>query len=334
METLWIRYKNVVDPQNVIIDIRDPRDKDDKKLSVGLYFANDSNHVYPILFDLKRRYSDPELQADTGILFYDAAKNAFMVGDEAKLKGTALKGNYMQFNDGDQSVYAEGRFDFGIKSPRVNMMSSGTAEHSATDSTFRFNLMMWLDIQLPAEIRSKLAKMLMNENAGSTIGSLKTGDNKMGIANLITDEKLAGKMIKTLESTGNIPSDGEFKTGFVFTDVDIAFNRIRKKFIATGSFNMPIYNGVVINKKYSTTIALEKRRSGDKIYLYIACDNGDWVYMEYSRNSIIIATNFEELAAAVTAESNKAADEQLIIRIGNEKTKDNFLKRNEADPDE
>ncbi len=334
METLWIRYKNVVDPQNVVIDIRDPRDKDDKKLSVGLYFANDSNHVYPILFDLKRRYSDPELQADTGILFYDATKNAFFVGDEAKLKGTGLKGNFMQFNDADQSVYAEGLFDFGIKSPRVNLMTSGTAEHSATDSTFRFNLMMWLDIQLPAEIRSKLAKMLMNEGAGSSIGSLKNGDNKMGIANLISDEKLAAKMVKTLESTGNIPSDGEFKTGFVFTEVDLAFNRIRRKFIATGSFNMPIFNGAVINKKFSTTIAIEKKRSGDKIYLYIACDNGDWVYFEYTRNSIIIATNNEELATAVSTESNKAADEQLIIRIGTEKQKDNFLKRNDADPDE
>lgn len=334
METLWIRYKNIVDPQNVIIDIHDPRDKDDKKLSVGLYFANDSAHVYPILFDLKRRYSDPELQKDTGILFYDAAKNAFFVGDEDKLKGNAIKGNFMQFNEADQSVYAEGRFDFGISTTRVNMMTSGTALHSATDSTFRFNLMMWLDIQLPAEIKSKLAKMLANENAGSTMGSLKNGDNKMGIYNIISDEKLAGKMVKNLESTGYISSDGEFKTGFVFTDVDLAYNRVRRKFIATGSINMPLFNGVAINKKFTTTIAIEKKRSGDKIYLYIECDNGDWVYMEYMRGSIIIATNNNELATAVSTESNKAADDQLIIRIGNEKMKDNFLKRNDVGTDD
>ncbi|MCC6818229.1 MAG: hypothetical protein IT245_05015, partial [Bacteroidia bacterium] len=332
METLWLRFKNQeVDPQNVIINISDPRDKDDKRLSVGLYFANDSNHVYPILFDLKRRYSDPELQADTGIMYYDAAKNAFMVGNEDKLLNNSLKGNYMQFNDADQSVYSEGGYDFGINSPKASLKTSGTSEHTANDSTFRFNLMVWLNIDLPSEIRSKLLKMLMNENAGSAMSSLKTGDNKMGIFNLISDEKLAGKMVKTLETTGNIPADGEFKTGFVFTDVELAYNRLKRKFIATGTFNMPIYNGTVVNKKFTTTIAIEKKRSGDKIYIYIVCDNGDWVYLEYMKGSIIISSNNEELMTAVTTESNKAADDTFIIRIGNEKLKDNFLRRNDVE---
>ena len=334
METLWLRYKNIVDPQNVIIDVKDPRDKDNKKLSVGVYFANDSNHVYPILFDLKRRYSDPELQSDTGILFYDAAKSSFFVGDENKLKHNALKGNFIQFNDVDHSVYAEGKFDFNVSSPKVNLQTAGTALHSATDSTFRFNLMMHLDILLPTEIKTKLTKMLTTEGAGSSIGTLKNGENKMGIYEMIADQKLAGKMVKTLETTGAIASEGEFKTGFVFTDVDLAFNRVKRKFIAAGSIGMPLYNGTVINKKYTTSIAIEKKRSGDKVYLYIVTDQGDWVYMEYMRGSIIIATNNAELATAVSTESNKAADDQFIIRIGNEKTKDNFLKRNDVDVDE
>lgn len=141
-------------------------------------------------------------------------------------------------------------------------------------------------------------------------------------------------MTKTLESSGSIPGDGEFKSGFVFTDVDIAFNRVRRKFIATGSFAMPLFGGTVINKKYTTTIAIEKKRSGDKIYLYIVTDLGDWVYMEYMKGSIIIATNNAELAETVNTESNKMTDDQFIIRVGNEKTKDNFLKRNDVELDE
>lgn len=334
METLWIRYKNIVDPQNVIIDVKDPRDKDNKKLSIGLYFANDSNHVYPILFDLKRRYSDPELQSDTGILFYDDVKKSFFVGDEGKLKNNALKGNYIQFNDVDHSVYCEGKFDFNVNSPKASLTAAGTAVHTAEDTTFRFNLMMHLDIQLPTEIKTKIIKMLNAEGAGMAAGSLKSGENKMGIHELISDEKLAAKMTKTLESSGSIPGDGEFKSGFVFTDVDIAFNRVRRKFIATGSFAMPLFGGTVINKKYTTTIAIEKKRSGDKIYLYIVTDLGDWVYMEYMKGSIIIATNNAELAETVNTESNKMTDDQFIIRVGNEKTKDNFLKRNDVELDE
>lgn len=334
METLWLRYTDVVDPQNVVIDVRNPRDKDNKRLSIGVYYANDSNHVYPILFDLKRRYSDPELQSDTGIMFYDQAKDAFMIGNEDKLLNNSLKGNYIQFNDKDHSVYSEGKYDFNVVAPKVNFMTAGSAKHAATDSTFRFNLMMWLDFPFPAEIKAKLTKMLTAENAGAAGGSLKTDENKMAIAELISDEKTANKMIKTLDATGSIAGEGEFKTGFVFTDVDIAFNRIRRKFIATGTILMPLFYGTVVNKQFSTTIAIEKKRSGDKIYVYIMTDGGDWIYLEYMRGNMMIASNNAELMTIVTAEATKMADESFILRVGSEKAKDNFLKKNDADPDE
>ncbi len=334
METLWLRYNNVVDPQNVVIDVINPRDKDNKKLSIGLYFANDSNHVYPIMFDLKRRYSDPELQSDTGILFYNSTKDAFLIGNEAKLLKNALKGNYIQFNEKDHSVFAEGRFDFNIISPKVSFQTAGTAFHSATDTTFRFNLMMLLDFPLPAEIKTKISKILLTEGSGSAPGLQKTVENKMGIFELVSDEKVAARMVKSLETSGTIPPDGELKSGFVFSDVDIAFDRIKRKFIAAGQINMPLFNGVIVNKTFSTTIAIEKKRAGDKIYLYVITDMGDWFYMEYSRGNIIIATNNAELATAVSTESNKMLDEQFLIRVGSEKTKDNFLKRNDVDLDE
>lgn len=332
METLWLRYKNIVDPQNVVIDVTNPRDKDNNKLSVGLYFASDSNHVYPIMFDLKRRYNDPELQSDTGILYYDHSKDAIVIGNEDKLKNNAAKGNYIQFNEKDKNVYAEGSIDFSINNaPKVSVKSAGTAVHAATDSTFRFNLMMLVDLPLPLEIKDKLMKMLTAENSGSPAGSLNNDENKMGIFEIISDEKAAEKMVKTLESTGAIPGEGELKTGFVFTDVDIAYDRLKRKFITTGSLTLPLYYGVNINKKFTGTIAIEKKRTGDKIYIYLMTDQGDWVYMEYTRGSIIIATNNAELATAVSNESNKMADEQFIIKPGAERLKDNFLKKNDVE---
>jgi hypothetical protein len=286
------------------------------------------------MFDLKRRYSDPELQSDTGIMYYDDVKDAFMIGNEDKLMNHGLKGNYIQFNEKDHSVFAEGKFDFNIQAPKVHCVSAGTATHAATDSTFRFNLTMWLDFPFSAELKAKILKVLNAENAGSPAPNQKTADVKMGIAELISDEKLAGKMIKSLESNGIVPADGEFKSGFVFTDIDLAFNRIRRKFISTGSLSMPLFNGIIVNKNYSTTIAIEKKRSGDKIYLYIMTDAGDWMYFEYMRGNMMIASSNAELVTAITAEATKMSDEQFLIRLGSEKAKDNFLKRNDADPDE
>lgn len=334
METLWLRYRNVVDPQNVIIDVRNPRDKDNKKLSIGLYFANDSNHVYPIMFDLKRRYSDPELQADTGILFYDQTKDAFFIGNEDKLLNSALKGNYIQFNDKDQSVFAEGKFDFQVVAPKVRFLSAGKAEYKATDTAYRFNLMMLVDFPFVSEISKSMLKMLTAEGAGTVSKTANTDENQKAISELVTDEKVADKVLNALESAGAIPAEGEFSKGMLFTDVDFAFNHVRRKFIAAGSLHLALFQGVVVNKQFTSTIALEKRRGGDRIYIYIVLDNGDWIYMEYNKGSISMASNNAELSAAISKAAEVQTDQDFYVRVATERMKDNFLKRNDIELDE
>src|SRR5690606_13179647 len=170
------------------------------------------------------------------------------------------------------SVYAEGNIDFKIEGNKIAVKSAGTATLAADDSTFRFNLMMLFDFPLPADINNKLVKLFIGENAGGSPGSLNNEQTKMNISELISDEKNVSKMIKSLESSGTIVPEGEFKSGFVFTDVNIAFERVRRKFISTGPINLALFNGVVVNKSFTATIVVEKRRTGDKIYIYITND--------------------------------------------------------------
>ncbi|MEX0596424.1 MAG: hypothetical protein WD512_07970, partial [Candidatus Paceibacterota bacterium] len=147
-------------------------------------------------------------------------------------------------------------------------------------------------------------------------------------------EKLADKVLNTLETAGAIPAEGEFKTGMLFTDVNFAFNSVRRKFIAAGSLNMSLFQGVAINKKFTSTIALEKRRGGDRIYIYIVLDNGDWIYMEYTKGSISMASNNAELSAAISKAAEVQTDQEFFVRVATERMKDNFLKRNDIELDE
>ncbi|MCC7297942.1 MAG: hypothetical protein IT244_06365, partial [Bacteroidia bacterium] len=96
LPSAWIRYNDRLDPKNVIINMVDPRDKDNKRQYVGLFIANDSSHVYPLFYSWKRRYSDPDVTSDTGILYYDHKSESFFAGSKEKLIDGALKGSYMQ----------------------------------------------------------------------------------------------------------------------------------------------------------------------------------------------------------------------------------------------
>ena len=137
-------------------------------------------------------------------------------------------------------------------------------------------------------------------------------------------------MQKSVDATGILPAEGEFKTGFVFSNVHFGFNRVKRKFLGTGNITMPLFNGQIINKSYDATVAIEKKKSGDKIVIYIVTDNGEWLYMEYARGNMIIATNNTELAATVSAAADKLFDPEFSLRLGTERTKDNFLIKNDV----
>lgn len=76
LPSAWLQFKNYVDPKDVVIPLSNPRDKLNTKQFVGLFIANDSSHVYPLMFSARRRYSDNDVSNDTGIMYFDHEKRA------------------------------------------------------------------------------------------------------------------------------------------------------------------------------------------------------------------------------------------------------------------
>ena len=57
--SLWIQFEQKVDPDDVIINVSDPRSYNRFQLDIGLFFALDSPHVYPSVFGRKRKRTGP-----------------------------------------------------------------------------------------------------------------------------------------------------------------------------------------------------------------------------------------------------------------------------------
>ncbi|MBC7425411.1 MAG: hypothetical protein H7321_02655 [Bacteroidia bacterium] len=328
METLWIRYKNVVDPLNVVIDVHQPRDRDNNKLSNGLYFANDSSHVYPIMFDLKRRYKDPEILSDSGILYFDQAKNSFMIGNENKLITGSLKGNYMQFNETDKSVYAEGAVNLGLDLNKIKIRTAGTALHKSDDSTYRFHLMMLVDFPLPNSVTEPIYKFLTLEESGTAGFDNNNDFTEKAVSELIADNKTITKELKSISSSNKILGEDELSSGFLFSDMNIYFERVRRKFINTGPVGVCLFDGKPINKTFETTMTIEKRTNGgDKFTILMDAGNGEWLFLDYVRGVLYVVSSNAAINTAVSAYAEKQVDTEFTLRLGTERSKDNFLRK-------
>lgn len=323
LPSAWLRYNDRLDPKNVIINLSDPRDKDNKKQYVGLFIANDSSFVYPLMFSWKRRYSDPDVTNDTGILFYDHAKQSFMIGNKEKLLNDALKGSYIQFNEANHTVHAEGPLDFGLDANHVKFKNAGTADLKEGDSAFTFNLAMMLDFPLHKDVTERIQEIVKNSGPGGV--NVNTDFFKKALGEMITDDKSARSIIKNLEKTGNLTGKDEAEYKIVLSDATFRWDSKRRGMFCNDNVDVASIAGTPVNKSVKTTMLMEHKRSGENMYIYLEIGDNDWIYINLTRNIAYMLSSDAKLNETLVNTADKTGAEDFYIRMATQRQVDKFL---------
>lgn len=322
LPSAWIRFNDRVDPKNVIINMMDPRDKDNKKQYVGLFIAGDSSHVYPLLFSWKRRYSDPDVTNDTGVLFYDHKTDCFMAGNREKLLEGALKGSYMQLNEKTHAIHAEGPLDFGMESAHIKFKNAGTADLPVGDSSFNFNLAMMLDFPLHKDVVSYLKEKL---TATSGSANVNTEFFKKALGEMIEDNKVAANAIKNLEKTGQLTGKDEVNYKLVLSDATFRWDSRRRGMYCKDAVDMASFAGTPINKSVDAVFLLEQKRSGENMYIYLEFGNNDWFYINLQKNVCYAISSDPKLNELLVNTADKIGIDDFYMRTASQRQVDKFL---------
>jgi len=321
LPSTWIRFNDRVDPKNVVINMMDPRDKDNKKQFVGLFMANDSSHIYPLFYSLKRRYSDPDVTNDTGILYYDQAKQSFFAGNKDLLLKGALKGSFMQLNEAKHTVHAEGPLDFGLETNRVKFKNAGTADLLEKDSSFTFNLAMMLDFPMHKDVVSKIKEKL--GPAGMT--TLNNDFFKKAIGEMVADDKTARTIIKGIEKTGQISGKDEAEYKIILSDATFRWDSKLKGMYCNDQVALASFAGTPVNKNISATMLMEHKRSGENMYIYLEFANNDWLYINLQKNVAYMFSSDPKLNEIIIATADKIGMDDFYVRMATQRQVDRFL---------
>jgi hypothetical protein len=317
----WIRFNDRVDPKNVVINMMDPRDKDNKKQYVGLFMANDSSHIYPLFYSWKRRYSDPDVTNDTGILYYDQLKQSFFAGNKDLLINGALKGSYLQLNESNHTIHAVGPLDFGLENNRVKFKNAGTADLFEKDSSFTFNLAMMLDFPMHKDVVAKIKEKL--GPAGMT--TLNNDFFKKAIGEMVSDDKNARAIIKNIEKTGQLSGKDEADYKIVLSDATFRWDSKLKGMFCNDQVEMASFAGNPVNKTISATMLMEHKRSGENMYIYLEFANNDWLYINLQKNVAYMFSSDPKLNEIIIATADKIGMDDFYVRMATQRQVDRFL---------
>lgn len=325
LPSAWLRYSDRVDPKNVIINVQDPRDKDNKKQYVGLFVANDSSHVYPLFFSWKRRYSDPDVTNDTGIFYYDHEKQSFFAGSKEKLLNDGLKGSFIQLNEKNHTVHAEGPLDFGLEGTNIQFKNAGTADLKEGDSSFVFNLAMMLDFPLHKDFVARLKEMFQTSSGGSV--NINTDFFKNAIGEMVAEDKTARNIIKNIEKNGEVSGKDEAEYKLILSDATFRWDSKFRGMYCNDNVSVASFAGTPINKDIKTTMLLEHKRGGENMYIYFDFGGNEWIYINLTKTVANILSSDVKLNEILVNTADKLKVDDFYVKPATQRQVDRFLKR-------
>lgn len=321
----WVRYRDSIDRNNVVLRIGVPEDEDGRELPVGVYGVGRGTGYYPMFFGWKERYSDITVSYDTGVMYYDYAQRKIMIGSEHRLLNDGIGGNIMSIDTTKGFLAAQGAMYFGFNYKKTTFKFGGEATFQKEDSTFTFNLLNLIQLPLPKEVTDQLVKMATE--VGGVEASAKSEFVKQAFASTFSDRKEANKALKKLESSGKLATGSEAQGLLAFRVDGLRYVPREKALFSRSSIDIYQIGETPIEASYNCLYELERKRSGNVFTLYIEFSDNDWVYLNFIRGVLYILSSDGKFNNTIPSLMEKYYSEEFSLRMATPRSVGRFQDR-------
>ncbi len=322
----WIRYKDRPDPKNIIIDIRSPKNEENKFVSVSMNAALDTAMIYPTFFNFKRKYIDLEYTNDTGIFIFDETSNEFKVGNRDRILNQAPRGSVMTFNETTRMISTQGKLNMGLSMPVLDPLVAGKLYKRESDSSYTLEAFMALDILLPKDAYKKMIDVMLEKGANSPSIPYSGDDFKYALGEFLTDKRLASTYKKATE-IGELEVSDDIKRKFIFSETKFRYSPVNRSWFSTSPIGVSVINGQQINKRFSSRMQMQVKRSGVSMKIYIEISKYDWFYFEYFRNNLMAISTDKDFNDLIRDKYSEVQKVDYTIRPATTRTVSKFVEK-------
>lgn len=283
MKSYSVKFKAPIDPLNVMIPVSDkPRDINDNLVFSGSFINTDSIHIYPAFLSAQVSWTDVALVNSEGFLYYEKAKNRYLITSLQKIVDQSLPGNMIAFDQNFCILSGEGKINFGAKFDLVNFTNAGKVIHSIDSGSVNIQTIMALDFHFSPEALKIMSDEIRMMPTLKPV-NLNTELNNKGMKDLmgITAASQLKEEMDLFGTPHSLPK--EFNYELVLNDVNIKWNEATSSFRSTGQIGIGFIGPQPVNVYVDGYIEIQRRRSGDMIDIYLKADESTWYYFSYIR---------------------------------------------------
>jgi len=311
-----VKFKSVIDPNNVMIPITDKaRDMNDNLVFSGSYIHTDSIHIYPAFLSAQKSWTDVALINSQGYLYYEKSKGRYLITSLEKIADPGLPGNMIAFDNHYCILTGEGNLNFGAKYDLVKFSSAGKVIHLIDSGTVNIDAIMALDFHFSTEALNIMADEIRMMPSLNPV-PLNTDLNNKGMKDLlgISAASQIKEEMDLFGSTRSLPR--EFAYELLLNDVKLYWNEATSSFRSNGKIGIGFIGSQPINVYVDGYVEIQRRRSGDMIDIYLKADQSTWYYFSYIRGVMMTQAGnnaYNSIIANTKLNSRKHPDSSVRV---------------------
>ncbi|WP_372752101.1 hypothetical protein [Labilibaculum sp.] len=329
----WLDFTSQIDPNEIYIPVDLYVTNDESlKLYNSFFLTNDSIHIYSSFLSRRIFYTDNVLLEANGFLSYQPNINAYQIAPKDKLKDMDATGNILSFYQGNCNMKGEGKIDLGAELGQIKQISAGAIEHDLSSNIVTLDLILGIDFFMNDQAMKIMENAFMQANLKHTNLNKQNYTRKLAE---IMGRKKAELYMQEIDKDGifkNLPK--ELQHTLYFNNLDFIWNKESKAYESIGEIGIGNINDKQISKNVTGKIELDKKRSGNRLTIYLEIDKATWFYFEYYHGVLFVRSSEEEFNTIIheTKEDKREFKDPLkknpysyIICPRSQKTK--FLKQ-------
>ncbi|MFH2142786.1 MAG: hypothetical protein ABIJ97_10205 [Bacteroidota bacterium] len=308
----WIQFNAQIDPKEIYIPIdSNPKDINNNDLHASFMITNDSAHIYPAFLNRHETYSDTEMLPVSGFLHFDKQSGKYKISHKEKLVEYKLPGPYMSIHRTACNIFGEGKMSLGVDFGQIKQISAGSINYDMSTDDADIELLYALDFFFNDKCLEMMAAAI-NTSQGNPVDFSRDIYSKSLME--IVGEQNTNEFLANL-SLGNFKKfPKELEKSIVFSELKLKFDPLTKTYNSVGTLGISNILKTQLHKHVNGHVQIIKKRSGDKIILYMELDEVNWYYFEYN-NGVMRVVSTNELFNN-TIKEMKPEDRKLNVEKG------------------
>ncbi len=285
----WFYFKSEINPDSIYLPL-DKHLHSDIALNKARIFGDimssqDSIHTFPVFLSNDPYGNSESLFSvrDSGnYVTYNQIDNRYEITSLNKFNNKSLPDNYFELSRNRCLFNAEGKLSLSNSIKIDDFGSIGEISFDSNSDKINMNTLTYLDFLFSKKSLSIMSdKIIQNLNLPSV--DLQKDSYKKPMSGLIGKEE-TDEMLTEMSINEGKPKKFPKKLNktIVFTNLFFKWDADSKSYKSMGKIGISNIGDKMINKYVDGYIQIRKRKTGDKVYIYLEPEKGTWFFFTFS----------------------------------------------------